>query len=265
VLSRMANGTHPDFYVKENDTIIFSSKVIPGNEKLIFRLINRLISQGARVIWDESTGEDHPGPIHASGHGRREEIAALLKWVDPKVLIPVHGNVFQMKEVEKIAHELRERGDLSDVLIHSAENGDIFEFALDVSQLKEPERTRYAEYMPKFLRFDGFVSPSLDPFLRKRKRAASGGVVSVVIDQSGRFRTRIDGLAPQTGPRKDLLERAQKLVDDFCTSSYRQVSRRWPVGQEAEKLEQDLSESLARDLRKVVGARPATIVHLVGL
>ena len=265
VLSRMANGTHPEFYVKENDTIVFSSKVIPGNEKFIYRLINRLIAQGARVIWDEATSIENYGPIHASGHGRREEIAAALTWLDPKILIPVHGNTFQMKEVEKLAIELRNRGSLSDVRVLTADNGDVFEFALDVSELKDPARSRWTDYMPKFLRFDGFVSPSLDPFLRVRKRAAMGCVVSIVIDQNGRFRSRVEGVAPITGPRKDINERVQKLVDDFCVSAYRKLSKEWPYGDRAASTEQSLADDLSRDLRKLVGARSAVVVHLVGL
>ncbi len=265
VLSRMANGTHPDFYIKENDTVVFSSKIIPGNEKAIYRMINRLIAQGARVIWEEQSAHSTYGPIHASGHGRREEIGAALTWLDPKILIPVHGNVFQMKEVERLAVDLRSSGALSDVRVIGAENGDVLEFAIDVSDLKDPTRSRWADYMPKFLRLENFVSPSLDPFLRVRKRAAMGGVVSVVIDQNGRFRTRIEGVAPLTGPRKEILERVNKLVDDFCVSSYRHLSKEWPIGAKAERVEQDLSDSLARDLRKVMGARPAAIVHLIGL
>jgi ribonuclease J len=265
VLSRMANGTHQDFQIKESDTIIFSSKIIPGNEKSIYRMINRLMAQGARVIWEEESTVSTFGPIHASGHGRRQEISSALVWLDPKVLVPVHGNVFQMREVEKLAVELKNRGSLSETKVFSAENGDVLEFGLDVSRLKDPTYSRWADYMPKYLRLENFVSPSLDPFLRVRKRAAMGGLVSVVIDQSGRFKARIEGVSPSTGPRKEMLERVQKLVDDFCQSAGRRLSKDWPFGAENAKAEQNLSEDLSRELRRLLGAKPAVIVHLVGL
>lgn len=265
VLNRMSLGIHPDFYVKPEDTIVFSSKVIPGNEKSIYRMINRLMAQGARVIWEEgSSGTDY-GHIHASGHGRRDEIKNLLTWIDPQILIPVHGNVFQMKEVEVLARELAAQNKLSDVRIFSAENGDSFEFDLDVSGLKDPVKSRWTDYLPKFLRFDNFVAPSLDPFLRIRKRAAMGGVVSIMMDQGGRFRTRILGVAPTTGPRQDLQEKIQKLVDDFCHSTFRQLSKQWPYGEKLEQMESELADSLSRDLRKLMGTKPAIVVHLVGL
>lgn len=265
VLNRMANGTHPEFYVKDSDTIIFSSKIIPGNEKPIYRMINKLLAQGARVLWEEQSLEAGFGPIHASGHGRRDEIASVLTWLDPKILVPVHGNVFQMKEVELLATELRGEGKLSAVRVFGAENGDVLEFALDVAELKNPTRTRYAEYMPKFLRFENFVSPSLDPFLRMRKRAASGGIISVVLDSSGRSRVRVEGVAPSSGPRKEMLTKVHVLVDDFCKASFRQLAKDWPFAERAEQMERELSDVLARDLRKLIGSRPAAVVHLLGL
>lgn len=265
VLSRMAGGLHPDFYVKPGDTIVFSSKVIPGNEKPIYRMINRLIAQGAHVIWEENSNGTGYGHIHASGHGRRDEIAKAITWLDPKMLIPVHGNLFQMKEVESLALQLAADGAVSDLKVYTAENGDHFEFGLDVSSLKEPTKVRWIEYLPKYLRFENFVTPSLDSFLKARKRAAMGGVVSLMIDHTGRFRIKLEGLAPSTGPRRDLRERVDAAAHDFCRASFRQLSKRWPYGAELEQAEVDLAETLARDLRKVVGIKPLVLVHLVGV
>lgn len=265
VLNRMASGQHPEFYVRPGDTIIFSSKVIPGNEKSIYRMINKLISQGAHVIWEEDSKGTSYGHIHASGHGRREELENLITWLDPKILIPVHGNVFQMKEVESLALDLFEKRKVSNLKVCCAENGESFEFSLDVSSLNDPVRTRWTEYLPKYLRFENFVVPSLDPFLRVRKKAASAGVVSVVIDQSGRFKTRLEGIAPTQGPRKDILPRVQAIVDEFCHKAYRNLGKNWPYGDLVYKFEQDLSDELSRDLRRTLGSKPATVVHLIGL
>jgi len=84
-LSRMANGEFKGIEIGENDTIIFSSSPIPGNEKSINNVINRLIILGAKVIYNELE------QVHASGHACKEEQKLMLNLVNPKYFIPVHG------------------------------------------------------------------------------------------------------------------------------------------------------------------------------
>ena len=84
-LSRMANGEFKGIELGENDTIIFSSSPIPGNEKSINNVINRLIMMGAKVIYNELE------QVHASGHACKEEQKLMLNLVRPKYFVPVHG------------------------------------------------------------------------------------------------------------------------------------------------------------------------------
>ena len=84
-LARIAGGTHPTVSLKEGDTVLFSSKTIPGNEAGIYRLYNRLSENGIRVIDGEM---EH---IHASGHARRDDLAEIYKAVRPRVAVPMHG------------------------------------------------------------------------------------------------------------------------------------------------------------------------------
>ncbi|MBR1988635.1 MAG: ribonuclease J [Clostridia bacterium] len=84
-LSRMANGEFKGLEIGENDTIIFSSSPIPGNEKSISNVINRLIMLGAKVIYSQLE------EVHASGHACKEEMKLMLNLVRPKYFIPVHG------------------------------------------------------------------------------------------------------------------------------------------------------------------------------
>jgi ribonuclease J len=85
-LARVADGQHPRVKLGKGDLVIFSARAIPGNEAAIIRIQNKLADMGVEVLteWPE-------GPIHASGHPRRGELAKLYEWVRPKTVIPMHG------------------------------------------------------------------------------------------------------------------------------------------------------------------------------
>ena len=96
-LSRMANGTHRKISIKPNDTIIFSSNPIPGNEKAVTNVINELLMKGADVIFQD---------VHVSGHACQEEIKLIYTLTRPKYAIPVHGEYKHLKAQAKLATEL---------------------------------------------------------------------------------------------------------------------------------------------------------------
>lgn len=96
-LSRMAAGEFNKIKIDENDTIIFSSSPIPGNEKAIYNIINLLMKKGADVVYDEL--ED----VHASGHACQEELKTLQALVSPKFFIPVHGEYRHLKKHKELA------------------------------------------------------------------------------------------------------------------------------------------------------------------
>lgn len=84
-LSRLAADAHPDLLLDPTDTVIFSSRLIPGNEASVERVQQRLADLGVRVVTDE---DEH---VHVSGHPAREELAQLYRWIQPPVVIPAHG------------------------------------------------------------------------------------------------------------------------------------------------------------------------------
>lgn len=96
-LSRMANSTHRKISIKPNDTIIFSSNPIPGNEKAVTNVINELLMKGADVIFQD---------VHVSGHACQEEIKLIYTLTRPQYAIPVHGEYKHLKAQAKIAGEL---------------------------------------------------------------------------------------------------------------------------------------------------------------
>jgi ribonuclease J len=96
-LSRIAEDQHPDVTLARGDTVIFSARTIPGNEKAVGRIINGLIDQGITVITDRTH------LVHVSGHPRRAELEELIGWVRPNVLIPVHGEALHLSEHAALA------------------------------------------------------------------------------------------------------------------------------------------------------------------
>jgi len=118
ILGRLANGTNHRFGVKESDTIVLSSHPIPGNEELVYRAINRLMEQGAEVVYEAIM------PVHVSGHARQEEMKLLLHLVKPRYLIPVHGEMRMLKQHKRLALEVG----MEEEQIALVENGRIIEF-----------------------------------------------------------------------------------------------------------------------------------------
>src|SRR5690242_7840224 len=96
-MAKLANGDHRDLVLEEGDTAIFSSRVIPGNERSVGRLQNALMARGVEVITDREAD------IHVSGHPARDELVRVYQWVRPKIALPVHGEVRHMVEHAALA------------------------------------------------------------------------------------------------------------------------------------------------------------------
>lgn len=102
-LSRIARGDHRNVSFKENDTVIFSSRLIPGNETQVYALQNSLAEQGIRIITPRMVKE----PIHVSGHPCRDELRRMYQWVRPRTAIPVHGERRHIMEHAAYAKSLQ--------------------------------------------------------------------------------------------------------------------------------------------------------------
>src|SRR4029077_17313460 len=96
-LARIAKHDHPLVTLNKGDSVIFSSRTIPGNEKAVGGIINGLVNQGIEVITDR----DHL--VHVSGHPRRDELRDMISWVRPQLLIPVHGEELHLSEHATLA------------------------------------------------------------------------------------------------------------------------------------------------------------------
>jgi ribonuclease J len=117
-LARMASGIHKQIKIKAGDTVILSSKFIPGNEKAIGKIINNLYKKGADVIYEKISD------IHVSGHAFREELKLMINLTKPEYFIPIHGEYRHLILHSRLAKEVG----IADDRILLAENGQIIEF-----------------------------------------------------------------------------------------------------------------------------------------
>ncbi len=118
-LSRVAVDSHKQISITPGDMVVLSSRIIPGNEKTIFRMIDHLSKRGADVLY----GSMNP-PLHVSGHGYQEELRLVLNLVRPRFFVPVHGEYRQLARHARLAEHLRNAG-LEETFI--CETGDVLE------------------------------------------------------------------------------------------------------------------------------------------
>jgi ribonuclease J len=163
ILGRLSTGRYRMFDVKNGDTIVLSSHPIPGNEENVYRTINRLIQRGADVIYEAIA------PVHVSGHASQEEIKLLINLVRPKFLIPVHGELRQLKQHAVLAKQLG----IPEENIPVIENGQVIEFM--------DGRMQLAERVPGgYVFVDGSGVGDIDPaIMRERESLAQDGVVLI--------------------------------------------------------------------------------------
>jgi ribonuclease J len=171
-LSRIADGTHPHVSLGQGDSVVFSSRVIPGNEVAIRNLQNKLADKGVRLY----TERDHPG-IHVSGHPCRDELKQMYQWARPQIAVPTHGERRHLIEHVNLAKDLQVPQALA------PRNGDMVRLA--------PGRAEIIDEVPAGRLFvdGGMLTPENGEALRERRHAASNGVlhISVVLDKKGRI------------------------------------------------------------------------------
>lgn len=164
-LTRMASGEFNKVTIGSNDTVVISASVIPGNEKMIYGVINNLYRLGAEVIYESLE------PIHVSGHACRSELRILHSLVNPKFFIPVHGEYRHLKKHEKLAQSLGMKE--GQTLI--ADIGD--------TVLLDGKTIRFGEEIPAGSKFvDGVGIDGTDSFvLRDRIHLSEDGLIVAVV------------------------------------------------------------------------------------
>jgi len=161
-LARIAEDQHPDITFSRGDRLIYSARMIPGNEKAIGRVLNGLIDQGVEVITDRTH------LVHVSGHPRRAEVEELIGWVKPQVLIPVHGEALHLTEHAALA----KRCGVPQVI--QCRNGDLVRLSPDARVIDEVPAGRIYK--------DGILLVAADArTVADRRRLSFAGAVSVAL------------------------------------------------------------------------------------
>jgi ribonuclease J len=169
ILGRLANGSNKRFDIKPGDTVVLSSHPIPGNEEVVSRAINRLLEQGADVVYEALA------PVHVSGHASQEELKLMLHLVRPRYLIPIHGELRMLKQHARLGLEVG----MDERQIAIVENGRVIEFAHGEMSLGERIPGGYV-----FV--DGSGVGDVDrSVMREREMLSQDGIVllNLVMDQ----------------------------------------------------------------------------------
>lgn len=201
-LARMAVGNHPTLELVPGDTVIFSSRIIPGNELNIFELQNQLAGRGIRVI----TEKDHF--VHVSGHPCREELEQMYRWVRPEIAVPVHGELRHLAEHAALARQMQ----VGESFVLA--NGDLLKLA--------PGPSEVLDKVPAGrLHLDGEILLDVgDPSLAERRRLSFSGAVFVVLAVDGQGRAvgdpeiRFVGVPEEDSYGASLDDRAYDAVDE---------------------------------------------------
>ena len=243
-MMRIINYTHPDVFIEKEDTVIFSSKIIPGNEKKLYKLHNQLIKNQIDVISEETDF------VHVSGHPNREDLRDMYDWVKPKSVIPVHGEHRHMAEHISFAKEMQvpypvqvENGDI--VKLFPGQKPEVFD--------KAPVGRLYV---------DGIISVNEDSqSIRERKNLANNGYLEVTILINGKGKLFKKPLLSFKGLP---IEEAQDFFYDL-EDEIENISRTFSLNNK--KQESNLIEALKISCRKIVkektGKKPYTNINLV--
>jgi len=198
-LSRMAMGQHRKVKIGCNDTVIFSSSPIPGNEKAVTKVINELFQKGADVIFQDA---------HVSGHACQEEIKLIYTLTQPKYAIPVHGEYKHLKAHAKLAEQLGMEKDNIFIL----KSGDVLELGEDGAEVT-------GEVPVGAILVDGLgVGDVGNVVLRDRQRLAEDGIVIVVAVMDSYTNTLVSGPDivsrgfTYTKDNEDLIEEANAIA-----------------------------------------------------
>ena len=198
-LSRIASGTHPHLKLGAGDSVVFSSRVIPGNDIPIRNLQNGLSDRGVRIYTDK----DHPG-IHVSGHPCRDELSQMYRWARPQIAVPTHGERRHLIEHLAFARE----HDVPEAI--APRNGEVIRLA--------PGRAMIIAEVPSGRLFlDGNVlTPENSEPLRERRHAAANGVLMVAVTLDKKNKLAADAEVRAIGLPADIGESMADLLDDLA-------------------------------------------------
>jgi ribonuclease J len=239
-LSRVAVDNHKSLYVEPGDTVVLSSRIIPGNEKAIYRLLNHLARRGADIVY----GNMNP-PVHVSGHASEEELKLVLNLVRPRYFLPVHGEYRHLSKHASLAQHLRFAG-LEETFV--LETGETLE--IDHTGARRGERVTVGRVCIDSGSLDDVVE---DMIIRDRRHLSEDGFVLPII-AINKHTGKSEGL-PEIVSRgfmgsdaTEVLQEARAVVARTLESSSPEERGDWGVMQE--KIRTDLKRFLTKQTQR---------------
>src|SRR2546421_1082774 len=244
-LSRAAVDNHKHAKIEKGDTVMLSSRIIPGNEKAIYRMIDHLFRREAHVIYEDGSSP----PVHVSGHASQEELKLIINLVKPKYFIPIHGEYRQLKLHAELAQSMH--GSVGNVML--IESGDVLEF--DELGARKAGRVNVGRVCIDSGSRTDVVE---DLTIKDRRHLSEDGIVLPIIDidkLTGRVETSPEmvcrGFAGAPAPAEDgFLEEARTIVIRTLEGSSNEEKADYGVIKE--KIRQDLK----RYINKNTSRRP---------
>jgi ribonuclease J len=250
-LSRIAIDDHRFVKLGPDDTVVFSARAIPGNEKAIARTMSHVARRGADVVTPDMKH------VHVSGHGAAEELKLVLSLVRPRYFIPIHGEYRQLSQHARVAARVM-RGSDRHVQVLLAQDGDIIQF--------DAHGARIADKAPtgRILIDTTRVGEVGDEVLRDRRHLAGDGVVVAVVaisrhtgEMTGEPEIVARGFVVDAGESESLFADASRVIGE-CIASAREEERT-DQGLMTEKLRLELR----RFFKKRSGRRPLVLPVLM--
>jgi ribonuclease J len=241
-MAKLANSEHRDLVLEAGDTAIFSSRVIPGNERSVGRLHNALTARGVEVITDRDAD------IHVSGHPARDELVQVYQWVRPKIAVPVHGEVRHMVEHAALAHACQ----VPETIV--APNGTLVRLA--------PGPAEIVGHVPAGrLARDGDTLVPLDgAALRERRKLLWNGAAAATLVIDGRGKAVA---APQVSLRG--IEDENGALGQAVVAGLKEMLADLSPAERGDngRIEEAARQAVRRVVRAHLGKKPLTDVHIV--
>jgi len=237
-LGRIASGNH-DLKLTEGDTVIFSSRIIPGNEVAIGRIMNQLSDIGARIVTERQAH------VHVSGHPGRPELVQMYEWVRPQIVVPVHGEARHLAEHARLATS---HGVQAAVV---QKNGDVIRLA--PGEPKKVDEVRVGQLV-----LDGdVILPANGSTVTERRRMGYGGLITVALPVGGAGELAGKPLVRPFGVP------VEEDREDFLADATDAATRAFSPGGDVEKTREAVRLAVRRCATLWTGKKPLVEVMLL--
>jgi len=242
-MNRIINGIHPDVFLESGDCVIFSSKIIPGNEKKLYQLQNQIVKDNIEIISEENAF------VHVSGHPNRDDLKDMYSWVKPHCVIPVHGEHRHMVEHVEFAKEMQVPRTLQ------IENGDIIRILPgDAPKIidKAPSGRVY---------LDGNLGVEADSqSIKERKNLSANGYleITLIVSNNGKIKKPVISFKgiPEKNQNDTFIFDMEDEIFNICKTFSLQNKNQ----------EKNLIENIKQNCRRIVrdktGKRPFTNINI---